>query len=1363
LKQIWSDEVFRILEIDIEQGAPEVPKGMEFIDPDFRPIAEKAIQLAIKQGEPYNQDWIVTTAKGNKKWVNAVCSPKIENGKVIAISGSFQDITSKKIMEGKLKTSEKKLKAANQQLQASEQQLRATNQQLQASEQQLRAANQQLQASEQQLRAANQQLQASEQQLRATNQQLQASEQQLKIANNELKKAQQITHVGSWHLDIATNEVIWSKELYEMYGFDPSLPVPPYTEHMKLFTPESWDILSTSLAKTAEKGIPYELELKTVKKDKTKGWMWVRGEAIYDENKKIIGLWGAAQDITERKNSEEHLKLLNQQLAASEQQLKAANQLLRSNEEQLIKAKEKAEKSEESLFEANEQLKLHNDRLEAITKILNNDFDSQKEMLDYTLLQAINLTDSKIGYIYFYNEEKKEFTLNTWSGEVMKECKVVDPKTIYQLDSTGCWGEAVRQRKPFIVNDYALPNIYKKGTPEGHVLLKKFLTIPVIIDNEIKAVIGVGNKRSNYIDKDVKQLSLLMNAVWKIVEKNQYQVDLIKAKDKAIKSEKYLENIIENIADPIFVKDEESRLLVVNNAFCQLFGLNKRNILGKNLAEEVSPEERESFLRIDKMVLNDGIENINEESLTIRGGFTKTISTKKSRFFDEKGRKFLIGIIRDITERKQSEIDLFKAKEKAEESEKKHKSMVSILPDGVIIHQNGIIIYANEAAAKICKTKHPDDLLGLKAIDFVHADYREAAIERIKHSITTNSPALPFEEIFIGFNNEPVHVYVTAVPFQLDGKASMLTVFTDISNLKKTEQELIDAKEKAEKSEEKFKLLNRLTSEILLLHDMERIFSYVSENLKNLFPDTIILIISIDESSKQTKLEAISGLDNSLLKKIMTITGFNPIGKTYKLTDFHNNYFKSGNFIEFHGGLEEFSASEVHAFTANTIEKLIGLHKIYTIGINKDDGLLAAIHFFTFNKQHITDGNFIEVYAKQLGLILQKKIDEKTLIKAKEKAEESDRLKSAFLANMSHEIRTPMNGILGFTSLLQEPNLTGSEQQKYIEIIQKSGVRMLNTVNDIIDISKIEAGQVELSHSEVNITDHLKELHSFFKPEAIKKGIDLLLKTSVKDTHCKIVTDFEKFNSIVTNLIKNAIKFTNEGFIEYGYHTKNKNEYLELEFYVKDTGIGIPKDRQQAIFERFIQADINDKLAHQGSGLGLAISKAYAEMLGGKIWVESEEGKGSCFYFTIVSNNKSESVAIEKSEEQILKEDNESNKFNILVVEDDETSKQLISIIVEKYAKTIIYAVTGSEAVEICRNNPNIDLILMDIQLPKINGYEASKQIRQFNKNVVIIAQTAYALTGDKEKAISAGCNDYISKPINKNELRNLINKHLKK
>jgi len=387
------------------------------------------------------------------------------------------------------------------------------------------------------------------------------------------------------------------------------------------------------------------------------------------------------------------------------------------------------------------------------------------------------------------------------------------------------------------------------------------------------------------------------------------------------------------------------------------------------------------------------------------------------------------------------------------------------------------------------------------------------------------------------------------------------------------------------------------------------------------------------------------------------------------------------------------------------------------------------------------------------------------LQKAKKKAEENDRLKSAFLANMSHEIRTPMNGILGFTELLKEPMLPGEVQQEYINIIEKSGARMLNIINDIISISKVESGEMEVSLSETNINEQIEYIFTFFKPEAEHNGIKLHFKNSLPAKEAIIKTDREKIYAILTNLVKNAIKFTSTGSIVFGYNFNSAGSHVNpalLEFFVKDTGSGIPPEQQKIIFERFRQGSELHSRNYEGAGLGLSISKAYVEMLGGKIWLESEEGKGSEFRFTIPYSPEAEAkdvtnnIPIGEAEDQV-------KNIKILIAEDDYPSAKLIALAVRVFNPEVFTVRTGIEAIEVCRNNPDIDLILMDIKMPEMDGYEATKQIREFNKDVIIIAQTAFGMSDDREKALKAGCNDYISKPVNRLSLIELIKKHVGK
>ncbi|OYT17865.1 MAG: hypothetical protein B7C24_00345 [Bacteroidetes bacterium 4572_77] len=388
--------------------------------------------------------------------------------------------------------------------------------------------------------------------------------------------------------------------------------------------------------------------------------------------------------------------------------------------------------------------------------------------------------------------------------------------------------------------------------------------------------------------------------------------------------------------------------------------------------------------------------------------------------------------------------------------------------------------------------------------------------------------------------------------------------------------------------------------------------------------------------------------------------------------------------------------------------------------------------------------------------ITERKQAEKELIAAKEKAEESNRLKTAFLNNMSHEIRTPLNGITGFLELLNEPDLEAEYKQEYIDIINKSSHRLISTVTDIIEVSKIEAGLVEVSIETVSVNEILHELHSFFSLEAKNKGLILMQLPSLSDEEASVLTDNDKLNAILTILIKNAIKFTEKGSVAFGY----KHETDSLKFFVMDTGIGIPKDRQQAIFNHFEQADIEDKRAFEGSGLGLAIAKSYVETLGGKIWLKTKEDSGTEFMFTIPYKTKNNIVKKENQQNKPENKQGNLKALSVLIAEDEKPNIQLFEAVFRDTFKQIIFVETGQDAIDVCKENPEIDLVLMDIKMPVMNGYMATRKIRKFNKDIIIIAQTAFGLEGDKEKSLEAGCNDYISKPINKKELFEKIKLH---
>ncbi|MCX6153159.1 MAG: PAS domain S-box protein [Candidatus Kapabacteria bacterium] len=399
------------------------------------------------------------------------------------------------------------------------------------------------------------------------------------------------------------------------------------------------------------------------------------------------------------------------------------------------------------------------------------------------------------------------------------------------------------------------------------------------------------------------------------------------------------------------------------------------------------------------------------------------------------------------------------------------------------------------------------------------------------------------------------------------------------------------------------------------------------------------------------------------------------------------------------------------------------------------------------------DGNLRGYRGADVNITERKKFEVELQI-AKAKAEESDRLKTAFLQNMSHEIRTPLNGIIGFSELLRSDDLTVADIQEYSGLIQQSGHRLIEIVNNILDISKIETGQLKIQHKTFSLNNLVKDIYNFFIPIANAKNIKLNYQISADIIVDSIITDNTKLNQILTNLINNALKFTEKGRVDFGYEIKDNF----IEFYVRDTGIGIAKELHHKIFERFIQGDISVSRGYEGAGLGLAICEALVEMLGGKIWLESEINRGATFYFNIplITDDKIEANQTKKQ----IRSLNQS-QLKILIVDDDHTSYLYMRSVLKKNNYFVLYADNGKLCLEILKENPDIALILMDIKMPIMDGFTATKEIKLFRPDIPIIAQTAYAFTEEKKNILTAGCDDYISKPYEKAVLLNLIEKYL--
>jgi PAS domain S-box-containing protein len=440
------------------------------------------------------------------------------------------------------------------------------------------------------------------------------------------------------------------------------------------------------------------------------------------------------------------------------------------------------------------------------------------------------------------------------------------------------------------------------------------------------------------------------------------------------------------------------------------------------------------------------------------------------------------------------------------------------------------------------------------------------------------------------------------------------------------------------------------------------------------------------------------------------------------------------------------------------LEKSISFSGTY-IMVRKDTSTFTAEVNSTSIKDYF--GNTKGMISIIRDITERKKVEEE-LIKAKNKAEESDKLKSAFLANMSHEIRTPMNGILGFASLLNEEDTTPTLRKEYADIINQNGNILLKLIDDILDIAKIEAGQLKIYETQFYLDQVLYEQYMLFKT-LIDRKENKNIKLKLVQPDYKITTqincDQSRLSQVLTNLLSNAIKFTHSGTIEFGYILESP---ANIKFFVKDTGIGLTKEKSSIIFDRFRQADESSARRYGGTGLGLTISSNLVRLMGGKIWVESELNKGSNFFFTIPYNPCYDDIGKDNFSSLLSNkvQYNWQNK-HILIAEDEPMNYMLLKELLKSTKINILYAQNGREAIDLCQTNDHINLVLMDIKMPEINGYQATKEIKKIRQNLPIIAQSAYAMEEEIIKCKVAGCDDYISKPIDHQKLLLILNNFL--
>ena len=569
----------------------------------------------------------------------------------------------------------------------------------------------------------------------------------------------------------------------------------------------------------------------------------------------------------------------------------------------------------------------------------------------------------------------------------------------------------------------------------------------------------------------------------------------------------------------------------------------------------------------------------------------------------------------------------------------------------------------------------------------------------------------------------------------------------------------IKARQKEKSSQQNLLLLSKSALEFITLPNQEAIFEYMGKELLKFFNEAVLLFTLNDQSSNYVYLYKYFGISSEKFENIYSLLSFDPYKYFFYLKPYLKYIFLKGKLTYYNEGLNGI-LSNINENNLNKIQNILGINQLYTIGLVRGGNLYGSLLLLTKSELDQNIYNFIETFMHQASIAFHQKKLESDLVTAKEKAEESDKLKSAFLANVSHEVRTPMNSIIGFTELLESPDYSEKERNSFIELIRDNSKQLMKLISDIVDISKIESNQLDLEYTGIDLNKMLDNLFFAFQNKLEKQNknmVSLKINKGVTQRDPIVISDESRLRQVLTNLINNAIKFTNKGYVEFGYKIRSQNYLI---FHVTDTGIGIDPMNKEQIFTRFMQGKDSEVIKNTGTGLGLSISKGLVELLNGEIWFESLKFKGTTFYFTIpYEERKSAPATISPSDAPIIIED--WNDKNILIVEDHKPSYLYIKNILEKTQVRFYHVDTAHKAVKFIESNPDIDIVLMDIRTPEGNGIDATKQIKEIDPDIYVIAQTAYASEEDRKICLQAGCDEYLKKPFTKDNLLSTIDHFL--
>lgn len=1107
------------------------------------------------------------------------------------------------------------------------------------------------------------------------------------------------------------------------------------------------------------------------------------------------------------------------------------------------------------------EIMLSQKRLETLIRVAEYDITDVQSFLDYAQTEALKLTESKLGYIYTYNEHKKEFILNSWSAQVMKECEVVEKQTIYHLEKTGLWGDVVRQRKPILTNNYSLNHPQAKGTAEGHVRLERFLSVPVFSNSQIVAVVGVGNKETDYTETDIQQLSLMLDSVWKMVERFEAANNLKEAKenlDLALNAASMGSWKYDFLSKTVYSDINTLNLLSLSTEYSattmEKWMANIHEEDAKYLIESFTDvvKKRSSKYRLSYRITN----NKSEIKYILSNGQIK---------YDQKNKPIEVtGLLMDVTDQELHEQEMQLAKQRTESllriSEQEISSISGFfdysLSEMVKLSQSeiGYVFGYNEEQEEFeiekwsanvmekCSVADPKFIYQLKNTGLW------GEVVRKRKGLILNNYSTEHPQVKGAPEGHHQISRWMAIPVFMNGKivatvgvANKNSFYTDSDLQQLTLMcdgvwKMVDKYETALKLSEAQENLNLALSAANMgtweiNYDVGSIVFGEKANqivgikelsfgeLQDLLhPDDALLMNgsiknAINNTEKEIHVTYRIVMPNGKYRHVLTVGNrnfdennklINASGVLWDITkikeqeqklleannatnqalqlakggtwfaDFVNlpgKFNADKRLFEIQGEIlpegqdyifiEDWMKNVLEADSENGSKVVENYRKAVA---DPDQQSFDTTFLYIHRKENkkiwlrtkatiIRHKDGIIKYASGITQDITEQVEyEHNLEQTKIKAEEANMAKSAFLANMSHEIRTPMNSIIGFSEILNR-RIADPVSSEFLESIRLSGKTLLGLINDILDFSKIEAGKFELNLRATNLRTTVAEIYNMFNLRAREKGLKFTILVS-DGTPQFVKLDELRLKQVIINLVGNALKFTSVGEISVEVDTVPVSENIvNITLKVKDTGIGISAAEYDNIFEAFKQQNQQDSRDYGGTGLGLSISNSLVKLMGSTIQLESEEGVGSTFFFTIEGVKVTESKR-NKEEVYIDIFKVHFNNAVILIVDDNENNRRVVTGLLSEKGIRFVEAENGYEGVQLAKSEKP-DLIFMDIRMPVMDGYNALYEIKNDKdiSEITVAALTASASKEEVEKVREYGFDGFLPKPVEGNQL----------